>query len=78
MQHNYSAEDKGALLEFIYMIKNMSGILISLERDIQPLLDEHIYDFYQSFSKQKIAEYLSAAIKKKKQTIPFIAANLGS
>lgn len=72
VQFNYSPEEKAALLQYISMIKNLAGSLQAVSPNLQPLVNTHVYNYLQDFTRNQITDYLGQAIKKKKP----IAVNL--
>lgn len=72
VQFNYDFEEKKALLQYISMIKTLSGLLQKLEGKFQVLANKHMYWTLQNFGISNVTEYYNAALKKKKNTAVFL------
>jgi cytoplasmic FMR1 interacting protein len=54
------------------MIKSLSGILLSMECQLQKICDKFVYEQVQQFTNQKITEFYVSATKKKKPTAAYL------
>ncbi|TPX53931.1 hypothetical protein PhCBS80983_g06110 [Powellomyces hirtus] len=66
VRFNYTAEEKRALIEYIAMIKNLSAMLLTLDRTILIAINHHIFHEIQNFLRDKVSDFASHALKKKR------------
>ncbi|TPX72953.1 hypothetical protein SpCBS45565_g00163 [Spizellomyces sp. 'palustris'] len=72
VRFNYSAEEKRALIEYIAMIKNLSSMLLSLDRAFLVAINHQIYMDVQDFARNHISDFFAHASKKKRPVAAII------
>ncbi|KAJ1343340.1 hypothetical protein BSLG_002366 [Batrachochytrium salamandrivorans] len=66
VRYNYDSEDKRTLIEYITMIKSISGFLNANIVIIQEAVDRTIFRSTQGFLRGSLTQYYASALKKKK------------
>ncbi|KAI9357327.1 cytoplasmic fragile-X interacting family-domain-containing protein [Zopfochytrium polystomum] len=66
VQHNYSNQERGGLLEYVVAIRSLRAVLLQGERVFQPAITQYIYAETQSFIDLKMEEFALQGIKKKR------------
>lgn len=69
VKHNYTSDERFALVEFIGMIKGLAGLLMRSEAVLSPIIKTAIHDELQEFVQVKVREMIRALTKKKKTNI---------
>ncbi|KAJ3145710.1 Cytoplasmic FMR1-interacting protein 2 [Geranomyces variabilis] len=66
VRFNYSAEEKRVLIEYTAMIKNLTSMMLSLDRAALVAINQHIFHETQTFIKEKVSEFALHGTKKKR------------
>uniref|UniRef100_A0A0N5A899 Cytoplasmic FMR1-interacting protein n=1 Tax=Syphacia muris TaxID=451379 RepID=A0A0N5A899_9BILA len=75
-KYNYSAEEKGALIETISMIKSVQMMLNKLESVLNIAIRRHIYAELQDFVQITLCEMLHKAVKNKRDLLSSIIQSI--
>ncbi|KAJ3036755.1 Cytoplasmic FMR1-interacting protein 2 [Rhizophlyctis rosea] len=66
VRYNYTAEEKRALVEYIYLIKCLAALLNGLDRSFLEAINQNIYVDLQGFVKVNLTDFIAHATKKKR------------